>query len=500
MPTLRPYQVEATRQAARGILSHRAVLVVMATGSGKTPVAANLIGQLADKRVLYLAHRGELLDQAQKQIHRWTGIWPGREQAQMTVGKRRPRVVCAMVQTISREKRLGKYIDGDFDLVIVDEAHRAAARTYNLIFDHFPSARMVGMTATPVRGDGVSLRSVFENVAYELQLMPATEQAWLVPFRHKTLTVRSLDFGDLKSQDGDFQKGELSRRLSQEKIIHEMLAPSMDQVQGLQTLIFCTDVAHAQKLHGILNYRYAPGKSSCVHGDTPDEIRRESIRRFQEGDIQFLVNCDLFIEGIDLDRVGALMMCRSTKSLNRYMQMLGRGSRPLGGLLDGYEHSSIEERKRLIQNSAKPDCLVLDFHGNVGRHRLATVYDALAGKILSQEELLRASNFRPPDDKGNPLGITAEEAMKMSLAAQALWEEEQARLKSLRAIGGDWSWQEVVPGMEAGGNVSVYEEPCMERTAWAVYYAMGRKYPISWCRSLSARKASAILNGQRRSS
>ena len=363
-PALRPYQLASIAGVcARFESGDRSTLLVLPTGTGKTVVFAELARRTveAGNRVLVLAHRTELLEQASRKLAD-VGIRASLDQGASRGSQRAP-VVVGSVQTL-RGARLERHAPDAFALVVVDEAHHAAAASYRAILDRFASAKVLGVTATPDRGDGRALGEVFSSVAYSYEMRAAIREKFLAPLRARRVTVASLDLRDVKSHHGDFDQASLAKVLSDEKALHGVVAPLVQLAGARRTLVFGVDVAHAHALAEVLN-RHREASAIALDGSASPAQRAATIALFRAGNFQYLVNCALFTEGFDEPSIECIAMARPTQSRALYTQMLGRGT-------------------RLSPDTGKTDCLVLDFVGN-SRHRLIGPADALAGVTLDDQ-------------------------------------------------------------------------------------------------------------------
>lgn len=364
---LRPYQVAALRGIAAEWQRVRSTLLVLPTGTGKTVVFADVIRRRAYAgRALVLAHREELLTQAADKL-RDVGIAADVEQ-----GDRRADVfsltgvapvVVASVQTL-HARRLQRWPADHFATVVVDEAHHGTARSYRAILDHFRTAKVLGVTATPDRGDGVGLRAVFESVAYEYGIRDAIRDGFLAPIRQRAIECADLDISDVKSARGDLADGELQQAMTVDAVLHQVAGPLVREAGERSTVAFVAGVQHAHALVEVLSGYVPPTQVAAITGDTSRDIREEVIERFKAGDLRFLVNVGVLTEGFDAARTACVAIARPTKSRALYAQMIGRGTRLCQG---------------------KEDCLVLDFVGNSGRHALVSAGDVLAGKPLPDD-------------------------------------------------------------------------------------------------------------------
>jgi superfamily II DNA or RNA helicase len=384
---VRPYQDAAKKAIYASLREHRSTLLVLPTGTGKTVVFADVVGDGVRKgrRVLILAHRAELIEQGAAKISAIAGCEVGIEMADQRDGSRGDApILMASVQSIVR--RLASFPRDAFNLVVVDEAHHAAAKSYRDILDHFASAKVLGVTATPNRGDNIALRAVFDDVAFDLPLLDAIEDGWLVPIRQRTIET-SIDLSTCRKSKGDFTKQDLEDVMTQIEALHEIAVPTVEHVGVRQAIVFAVTVAHAHLLaEAIREAIIATGETprvEVVTGNTDPDERRDIFSGFRAGAVQYLVNVEVATEGTDLPTAQVIVMARPTMSRNLHCQMLGRGTRPLPGVVDGLETAA--ERRAAIEASAKPHMLLLDFAGNTGKHDLASGLDALEGDDLDPE-------------------------------------------------------------------------------------------------------------------
>lgn len=354
---------------ARGVLR---TLLVMATGCGKTVCFAELgrwVVSLA-KRVLVLAHRSELLEQAQRKLSD-VDVWAAIEQADRRAGL--APVVVASVQTLQRA-RLEALDPAQFGLVVVDEGHHAPAASYRNILERFSAVPTLLVTATPDRADGKALGEICQSVAYRYEMRDAIRDKWLAPLRVRRIELAGVDLSRVKTRAGDLASDELGAIMAEEHAVLGTAIPLLEQAGNRRTIVFAVNVEHAYALAKALCDRRG-GCARVAHGEMDAHERAEVLADFRAGAFQFLVNVALFTEGFDEPSVSCVAVARPTKSRALYTQMVGRGTRLLGASLE----ESIANGKR--------DCLVLDFVGNSGRHKLVGPLDALAAGTPIDDEL-----------------------------------------------------------------------------------------------------------------
>lgn len=372
-PSLRDYQLAAIAAIESEWSRVRSTLLVLATGAGKTVVFAELARREVQRggRVLVLAHRRELLDQAARKL-RALGL-----DAEIEQGKQRASVGCrcvvASVDTL-RGDRLLSYPTDYFTLVIPDEAHHAVAPKYGDVLRRFRTALLLGVTATPDRLDGQGLGKVLETVAYRYEMADAIRDGWLCPLEIRRVSIDRLDLDDVATKGGDYDRGQLSTAMRDPAVLAESCRWILDRVGRKRTIAFCADTKHAADVAEALN-RARPNTAIAVDGKLSQHERDQALARWRSGEVSVLVNCELYTEGFDEPSVEVIVLLRPTQSRALYTQIVGRGTRLLG--------ATIAES---IANG-KPSCLVLDIVGNSRRHRLACAADALIGSADASAEL-----------------------------------------------------------------------------------------------------------------
>lgn len=423
---LRPYQEAAIESVVQGWGKHQGMLLVLPTGTGKTVIFADLIRRLKTGRALVLAHRRELVRQAADKIAAISGDEPEIEMAssRADMGFLRAKCVVSSVQTMIKRKQ--RFDPGEFRLVIIDEAHHSAARSYREIIEHYaanPQCRVIGVTATPDRADNQGLRAVFEEAVFNYQLPDAIDDGWLVPVRQHMVEVHDLDLSQVKTVAGDFNQRQLAAVMEQERAVHEVVAPTLDIVGDRCAIVFCASIDQAEAVEVLLN-RYRPGCATVIHSKLDDDLRHDRVRAWRQGDHNFLVNVGILTEGFDHPGVEYVVIARPTKSRSLYAQMVGRGTRPVVGHELNAPGLTDADRRRLIRDSPKPECHVIDFIGQAGRHSLVCTGDLL-GPHASESVRHRAARIMREEGVTDP-----DEALQ-----RAEWDEEryQRELAELEA-------------------------------------------------------------------
>ena len=325
---LRPYQAEAMASIFKewngneDKPSVNKTLLVLPTGCGKTIVFSKVIEECVrqGKRVLVLAHRGELLDQAADKLAKATNLKCAKEKASDTCLNSWFRVVVGSVQTLMQDKRLNKFSSDYFDTIIIDEAHHCISNSYQKILNHFDGAKVLGVTATPDRGDMKNLGSVFESLAYEYTLPKAIKEGYLSPIKALTIPLK-LDLSSVSQQAGDFKVSEIGSALDPylEQIAEEMVKHCFDR----KTVVFLPLISTSQKFVKILNEKNF--KAVEVNGNSQN--RAEILSDFDNDKYNVLCNSMLLTEGWDCPSVDCIVVLRPTKVRSLYSQMVGRGTR-----------------------------------------------------------------------------------------------------------------------------------------------------------------------------
>lgn len=400
---LRPYQAEA-KQA---ILSawdegYRKTLLVLPTGCGKTVVFSSVTENQVNKghRVLIMAHRGELLDQAADKLKEASGLDSVLEKAESTsLGSFLP-VTVGSVQSLAQEKRLARFPNNYFQDIIVDEAHHCLSDSYKRVLDHFPNANILGVTATPDRGDMKNLGEFFDSKAYEYSMTEAIREGYLCPIKAQMIPLE-LDIADVGISSGDFSAGEIGHAL--EPYLHQIASEMANYCRGRKTVVFLPLIATSQKFCAMLND--AGLRAAEVNGNSDD--RSEVLADFEAGKYDVLCNSMLLTEGWDCPSVNCIVVLRPTKIRSLYQQMVGRGMRLSPG---------------------KTELLLLDFLWMTERHDLCRP----SALISKDEAIAKKIDERMVEDADGFDLIEAEEQAERDILA----ERESALAKQLAEMRG----------------------------------------------------------------
>jgi len=359
------------------------------------------------------------------------------------------------------------------DGILVHNCHHSPARSYKRVIDYYrknPNLRVLGVTATPDRKDEKALGRIFDAVAYEYQICDAIRDGWLVPIRQRFLRVESLDLSGVRTaSDGDLADEQLASVMEAEKTCIGVVNPTYEIAAGRKTLVFASSVRHAEMMAEMFN-GHRPGCAAFVCGTTGTQERQEIIEAFRAGRIQFLCNCGIATEGFDVPDIQVISMARPTKSRALYAQCIGRGTRPLAGIVDALSDDSA--RREAIAASEKPFLEVIDPVGNSGKHKLICTADVLGGRM--QDEVVARATRKVKELQG------AFDIMDELQKAEREVHDERRRLKA-RMARVRYSMQtidpfdvlDIEPERERGWNVGV---PASEKQV-ALLTKMGVEHP-----------------------
>lgn len=400
---LRPYQQEAKESVFREWSEGKdKTLLVLPTGCGKTIVFAKITEDCVrhGERVLILAHRGELLEQAADKIGKATGLGCATEKAEHTCIGSFFRVVVGSVQTLMRDSRLQNFPADYFDTIIVDEAHHCISDSYRKVLEHFADSKVLGVTATPDRGDMRNLGSIFESLAYEYTLPKAIKEGYLVPIKAQTIPLK-LDLTGVGTQVGDFKTSDLGTAL--DPYLYQIADEMMKYCRDRKTVVFLPLVKTSQKFRDILNDKGF--RAAEVNGNSQD--RAEILKDFEDDQYNILCNSMLLTEGWDCPSVDCVIVLRPTKVRSLYSQMVGRGTRLHPG---------------------KENLLLLDFLWHTERHELCHP----AHLICENDDVARQMTKNLEEQAGGaPVDL---EAAEHQASEDVIAQREEALAKQLQEM------------------------------------------------------------------
>lgn len=322
---LRDYQQELSQKVfASWSAGDRRVLAQLPTGGGKTIVVSSVAQQFTQRglRVLFLAHREELLLQAKEKLEAITGCTSGLIKAGYR-SKPEHQIQIASVQSLVRRQHWF-----DASLVVVDEAHHSCAATYVKILERYPNAYILGVTATPARSDGQGFKNQYDRLVLGRSVRELIGTGHLCPFKLFAAKNR-IKTAELKITAGDFNQRELAVRVNTSLTLGDVIETWKRYALCKRTVVFCVDVAHSQAVAKA--YWQAGYASEHLDGETPATERRAILERFRTGETVILTNCGIVSEGLDVPNIEAVQCLRPTRSLVLYLQMVGRGLRPSAG-------------------------------------------------------------------------------------------------------------------------------------------------------------------------
>lgn len=324
MSSLRPYQQQTVEAVESGWAEAKRQLVVLPTGAGKTVVASEIIRRQPG-RTLFLAHREELIDQAIDKIRTFTGISAEKEKANHRASPD-AEVVVASIQTMQSD-RLKSWPRNHFTLVAIDEAHHALADTWRTAIDWFAESRLMGLTATPDRGDKKSLASIFDRVAHEVSLIDLVNDGYLSPIRVRHLPVE-IDMSKARVRAGDIRTEDADAAIA--PLMDALAASTAAQAWDRKLLVFLPLCEESDRFARLLSGHGIDARH--IAGDSPD--RAGILEWFSRPGPKALCNASLLLEGFDQPDVDAVLMLRPTKVRSLYAQAIGRGTR----LAEGKDH------------------------------------------------------------------------------------------------------------------------------------------------------------------
>lgn len=403
---LRPYQQQARdRIHAEWDAGHTRTLLVLPTGTGKTIVFASVAADQvrAGDRVLILAHRGELLEQAADKLQRSTGLVSAVEKAESTCLDSWFRVVVGSVQTLQRTARLERFPQDYFGTIIIDEAHHAITDGYRRILDYFSGAKVLGVTATPDRGDMRNLGEVFDSLAFEYKLTDAIKEGYLCKIMAQTIPLQ-LDITSVTMSGGDYAVGDLGTAL--DPYLEQIAAEMARRCKSRKTVVFLPLIKTSQKFRDLLNtYGF---RAAEVNGQSDD--RRQVLADFDAGKYNVLCNSMLLTEGWDCPSVDCVVVLRPTKVRSLYSQMVGRGTRLSPG---------------------KTDLLLLDFLWMTDKHELCRPADLVCeDRTVARQMTEHLAESGCPEDIEEAAAQASEDVVAQREEALAKQLEEQRRKKA----------------------------------------------------------------------
>lgn len=440
---LRKYQAECVDAIFREWSLVRSTMAVLPTGAGKSVVFANVANR-AEGRVLVLAHRTELVDQAVRHLDR-VELAVDVEQADREAMVHTAWCVVASVQTL-QSNRLARWPKNAFSHIIIDECHHATAKSYRAILDHF-DAKVLGVTATPDRTDRVGMGSIFESVAYRMDIEDLVNDGFLVDVVAKHIVVPKWDISAIRVSskatggDRDLIQSQIDKAMTEEQLYHDIANPLIKESAGRPTLVYMPGVHSSTELKRILGGYVDPDTVGHLDGKTHPQIRSELLKGFRDGRIKILTNCMILTEGVDLPNAEVIALARPTKSRSLFSQILGRGMRP--------DPSNASKKTMTFLNFVPEE---------TGHHELVTPLDVLGGRPMHEvsdevrecaEEFLR-QGMRPRDamtaaEREIAERLTEEDRLKReeeaARRARVLAHNQMVSVDAAYSIGNQGEWE-----------------------------------------------------------
>ena len=400
---LRPYQQEAVKAIHKEWDDGRKnVLLVLPTGTGKTVCFSQVVkDQIIDgSRALIIAHRGELLEQAADKLKRNNGVDSALEKAESSSLNSIFPVTVASVQSLSQVSRLNKFPKDYFKTIVIDEAHHAMSDSYQRVLQHFDSAKVLGVTATPDRADQRNLGQFFECKAYEYTMRQAIKDGYLSPIKAQMIPLE-LNISNVGLSNGDYAVGEIGDAL--EPYLNQIVLEMLNYCKGRKTVVFLPLVKTSQKFCELLNLHGL--RAAEVNGKSND--RKEVLEDFEKGEYDVLCNSMLLTEGWDCPAVDCVIVLRPTRVRSLYQQMVGRGM-------------------RLSPETGKKELLLLDFLWMTERHDLCK-----PSALIAKDEEVAARIDKKMQDKESGIDLIEAETESES---EIVKEREEALARELEAM------------------------------------------------------------------
>lgn len=340
---LRDYQSELVNKTIEGFSHDRSIMLQLPTGGGKTICFSHIINKTLEHglKCLILAHRVELIHQAVDKVEAITNEPVGIIKAGYQPDYSRLIQVASVQSLVKRLQHCP-----DFDLIVVDEAHHATAKSYRSILNHFPNARVLGVTATPCRLDGTGFRDLFSRLIAGVTTRELIEMGSLSPYKYFA-SEQSMSLVGVKKKGGDYKPSDVEKANPIGGLAGDIVKAYRDYMDGRQAVIFCVSVEYSIAIAA--HFHAAGIKSAHLDGDSSSQERADTMERFKSGKIQVLSNCGLFDEGLDIPGLDGVILARPTASLSRFLQMVGRALRVAEG---------------------KENAIAIDLAGNYERHGL----------------------------------------------------------------------------------------------------------------------------------
>lgn len=463
----RPYQIECKKAIKenydKGITKQ---LIVQATGCGKRLAAVDLMHHF--NRSLFIVHREELLMQAYEEIDKHypmqVGIIKG------SIFEHDKKIVVASVQTLYN--RLDKLDKNMFNLIIIDEVHHYAARTFVEAARHWNAKLITGWTATPKRLDGLSLSNLFEKLVFEYNIFDGIKDGFLAPIEAYQIKT-STDISKVKKTAGDFNQKQLSEAVDSELRNNLIVQKYIHYAKGRQAIAYCVDIQHAYNLRD--HFRQNGISCEAVSSDTNrGDDRAEQIKMFKNKEVDILTNCEILTEGFDYHDVGCVIMARPTQSETLYTQCVGRLTRL--------------KSKSFVEKFNTDKGIVLDFVDNTGKLNLINAYELEKDKAIEdrmflpaeqKEKLLekqkerRERMIRQDAGKDKKIDLLRLPEVSVFNSERMLEPATEKQLEWLKQAG---VWEEGIEYTKLQASELITNLPCQE---WQIRYLAVHGFDVS---------------------
>jgi len=427
---LRDYQKEGILKTRASFRSgNKRVMIVLPTGMGKTRLFTILPRDGA--RVLVVCPQRELVSQTVQSIRSLRRMAAGVEMAGDRWDGESWAVAC--YASLVSNDRYKKFL-GNIDLVVVDECDTSFSIPFRSMMEEFVAngARVLGVTATPFRGDRASLFGFYDDVPFSMELRDALSMNWLVSPKVFVHRVKSVDFSKLaKAKSIDYSPEQLDKLLTSEQVSHDIASLAMDVMVDSHNVLFCNSVLQARIMRDLMSTRHGV-KTSLVWGTQNPEERAAEIKAFEDGTNRLIVNCNVLGRGYDCPSIRCIVNAKPTKSKARYIQCLGRGTRALPGVLAN--GMTVAERGAAIAASGKPDWFMHDITSTVNFHSPITAIDIL---LQGSKEIIQKVKEKQEDKETTPeeLDEALAEAIKEQEALEKLAREDEKRRRQGLVVG-----------------------------------------------------------------
>lgn len=486
---LRPFQREDATAVLDKHRDHQCVIGRAATGLGKAVEVAALAQHYSQfGRVMVLVDVKKLVRQLASTVKWYTGMSPGIEMGDEESHEggfvAADRIVVSTVQTQysgeEGDERYRKFDPSEFSALLLDECELFLAPKARSVVEWYkanPSLRVFGCTATPLRTDGVAMANLFTEKAFDRDILWGIDEGWLVPARQAFVRV-SVDFSSLKLRENeegemDYSEKDIAARIENEKTQIELAKGIVKVAEGRTSIVVCPTVETAKAVAHYIDAE-KPGSARSIYGEMPDNEKDDTFAAFDRCEFQFLVSVMMLTKGFDHDRVSAVFMCRKTKSKRLYTQVLGRGTRPLKGIIEGLDSADL--RRNAITSSAKPNMLMVNMVGIDDAVRDVTIVDILgkpscgtvadrAKELMAEDETLSMEDAVTQAEEDTELereaALALAEIAEQQLSNVAESEEKRQRQRVRVDAHVDIEYSD---DLRVGGHALMTEDRIPERT------------------------------------